>query len=87
MAVLRTQNLSTSSSAKIRNRSLKSEFIGFHSFHPDPVVFHQLPSCLQPGGAAGILPLFDPIGTDFVERLEFRLWPMRPVFDRGGHSD
>jgi hypothetical protein len=46
---------------------LKSEFIGVFSFHADPIVGDQFPSCYQPWGAAGLLPLPDSVGPDFIK--------------------
>lgn len=51
----------------MRNRSLKSEFIGAYVFHADPVVVNEFPSRLHAGGATGILPLPDAICPDFIE--------------------
>jgi len=58
---------STSSSAKICNRSLKSEFIRIEFFHSDPVVIDEFPSSIESCLAACFLPLANAVSPDFVE--------------------
>ena len=67
---------STCSSAKMRNSSLKSEFIGILSFHADPVIGNEFPGCLETRGAPRLLPLLNSIGADLVEGSELGLGPM-----------
>lgn len=64
----------------MRNRSLKSEFIGVHSFHADPIIVNEFPGCLKAGFTAEFQPLGNSISTNFVEGLEFGSRPVGTVF-------
>jgi hypothetical protein len=56
------------------------------AFHSDPVVGDEFPCSFEARGASRILPLFDTILPGLFEPGEFRLRPMRPVFDGLTHG-
>ena len=65
------------------NRSLKSEFIGVHSFHADPVIVNEFPSGLAAIGSAELLPFLDLPSALLIEGREFLHDPMGAVVGWG----
>jgi hypothetical protein len=56
------------------------------SFHAAPVVGDEFPCGGKAGLASRFLPLVDAVFARFFERSEFRLGPMRTVFDGLTHA-
>lgn len=70
----------------MRNRSLKSEFIGVFSFHSNPIICHQFPRSFSALCSGNSLPIPDLLAAEFFEGVELAKDPMRSVFGGLAHG-